>query len=126
MYPIGNFMQQATVLIIEDEPIIRMTVADDFSSAGFEVLEASNADEALAILETQRPITAIFSDIDMPGSMDGLELARLVRDRWPPVHIILTSGHKKPQAEHLPDRVRFLPKPYLHQTVIGALKSLME
>ncbi|MGA1834344.1 response regulator [Rhizobium wenxiniae] len=119
-------MQQATVLIVEDEPIIRMTVADDFLSAGFEVLEASNADEALAILETQRPITAIFSDIDMPGSIDGLELARLVRDRWPPVHIILTSGHKKPQAEHLPDRVRFLPKPYLHQTVIGALKSLME
>jgi CheY-like chemotaxis protein len=119
-------MQQATVLIVEDEPIIRMTVSDDFVSAGFEVLEASNADEALAILETQRPVTAIFSDIDMRGSMDGLELAWLVRDRWPPVHIILTSGHKKPQAEQLTHQVRFLPKPYLHQMVIGALKSLME
>lgn len=118
-------MQQAIVLIIEDEPIIRMAVADDFASAGFTVIEAPNADEALAILETQRPITAMFSDIDMPGSMDGLELAHLVRGRWPPVHIVLTSGHKKPQAEQLPDRVRFLPKPYLHQTVIDVLKSLM-
>lgn len=119
-------MPQAIILIIEDEPIIRMTVADDFVAAGFEVLEASNADEALAILESERQITAIFSDIDMPGSMDGLELAWLVRDRWPPVQIILTSGHKKPQTRELPDRVHFFPKPYLHQTVISALKSLIE
>jgi two-component system, response regulator PdtaR len=55
-----------------------------------------------------------------------MKAAELIRDRWPPIHIILTSGHKKPLAEHLLDRVRFLPKPYLHQTVIAALKSLME
>lgn len=118
-------MPQAIILIIEDEPIIRMTVADDFVAAGFEVLEASNADEALAILESERQITAIFSDIDMPGSMDGLELAWLVRDRWPPVQIILTSGYMRPQNRESPDRVHFLPKPYLHQTVISALKSLI-
>lgn len=119
-------MQPMTVLIIEDEPIIRMTVADDFASAGFDVVEASNADEALAILETERPIAAIFSDIGMPGTIDGLELARIVRDRWPPVHIVLTSGHTKPQLDQLPDRVRFLPKPYLHQNVVAVLKSFMD
>lgn len=118
-------MPHLTVLIIEDEPIIRMTVAGDLASAGFDVVEASNADEALAVLETHRSIAAIFSDIDMPGSIDGLALARIVRDRWPPVHIILTSGHMRPTDEDLPDRVRFLPKPYLHQTVIGTLKQFL-
>lgn len=122
----GKIMLQATVLIVEDEPIIRLSVAEDFQSAGLHVLEASNADDALAILEAGWPVKALFSDVEMHGSMDGLELARLVRERWPQLHIILTSGLKHPNGDELPHNTHFFPKPYLHQTVIGALCNLLE
>ncbi len=118
-------MQQATVLIIEDEPLIRMAVADDLVDAGFRVLEAGNADEALAILESDGAIGAIFTDIDMPGSLDGLKLAWIVRDRWPPIHIIVTSGHRKIEERDMPERARFFPKPYAHQPVIDTLRTLL-
>lgn len=88
-------MPQPTVLVVEDEPLIRMTVADDLQAAGFCVLEAGNTDEALRLLETHSSIRAIFTDIDMPGGLDGLKLAWIVRDRWPPIEIVITSGNRK-------------------------------
>ncbi len=117
-------MPQPTVLVIEDEPLIRMTVAEDLQVAGFRVLEAGNADEALRLLETNSSIRAIFTDIDMPGNLDGLKLAWIVRDRWPPIEIVITSGNRKIALNDMPERSLFFPKPYAHQPVIDALTRL--
>ena len=77
------------VLVVEDEVLIRMNTAEIIEDAGFEVLEAANADEAIALLEARRDIQVIFTDIDMPGSMNGIKLAQAVRGRWPPIKMLL-------------------------------------
>ena len=100
------------VLIVEDEPLIRMGTVYLIEDAGFEVYEAGSADAAIALLELHKEIRLIFTDVDMPGSMDGLNLAHYVRGRWPPVKIMVTSGHVKVDEEHLPAGALFIPKPY--------------
>ena len=102
----------AAVLIVEDEPLIRMGAVCQIEDAGFEVYEAASADAAIALLELHKEIRLIFTDVDMPGSMDGLNLAHYVRGRWPPVKIMVTSGHVKVDEEHLPAGALFIPKPY--------------
>ena len=84
--------RRAVVLIVEDEFLLRVDAVDMIKAAGFDVVEAANADEAIEILESRRDITVVFTDIQMPGSMDGLKLARAVRGRWPPIKIVATSG----------------------------------
>jgi CheY-like chemotaxis protein len=101
----------AAVLIVEDEPLIRMGTVYLVEGAGFKVYEAGSADAAIALLELHKEICLIFTDVDMPGSMDGLKLAH-VRGRWPPVKIIVTSGHVNVTKESLPTGALFLPKPY--------------
>ena len=113
------------VLGVEDEVLIRMNTAEIIEDAGFEVLEAANADEAIALLEARRDIQVIFTDIDMPGSMNGIKLAQAVRGRWPPIKIIATSGHFKLKAGDLPDDGRFLPKPYNSKQVSDILRDVM-
>jgi len=100
------------VLVVEDEPIIRMDAVDIIRCAGFEVAEASNADDAIRVMEHQPEIQIVFTDINMPGNVDGLQFAQSVRDRWPPVGIVVTSGHIGLAADDLPRDARFLPKPY--------------
>ena len=100
------------VLIVEDEPLIRLGAVYQIEDAGFEVYEAGSADAAIALLELHKEIRLIFTDVDMPGSMDGLKLAHYVRGRWPPVKIIVTSGHVKVTEESLPAGALFMPKPY--------------
>jgi CheY-like chemotaxis protein len=100
------------VLIVEDEMVIRWGAVKMAEDAGFEVLEAANADEAIEILESRNDIRLVFTDIHMPGSMDGLKLAHAVRDRWPPIKIIVTSGREMPTKDDLPEGGRFLAKPY--------------
>lgn len=112
------------VLIVEDETFIRMDVADMLRAAGFDILEARDADEAIQLLERNSDIRLIFTDIDMPGSMNGLKLAAAVRDRWPPVRIIATSGHCKIQAGDLPVDARFIPKPYQPVQIVSAIREL--
>jgi CheY-like chemotaxis protein len=90
------------VLVVEDEFLIRMQTADVIRDVGYEVIEASNAEEAIAILESRSDIRVVFTDVRMPGSMDGLKLAHAIRHRWPPVHIIATSGHHEVEKGHLP------------------------
>src|ERR1700704_4587517 len=85
-----------TVLIVEDEMILRMRAVDIVEDAGFTAIEAVNADDALAILESRSDISVLFSDIQMPGSMDGLTLSHAVHDRWPSIKIILVSGQVNP------------------------------
>ena len=111
------------VLVIEDEPLLRMYAVSIVEDAGLEALEASNADQAIALLERNPNIRVIFTDIDMPGSMDGLKLAQAVRNRWPPVEIILTSGHVHVSDTDIPERGRFFPKPYNADDITHALRE---
>jgi CheY-like chemotaxis protein len=112
------------VLIVEDELLLRMDAADMIAAAGFEVVEARDADQAIEILEARCDITVVFTDIQMPGSMDGLKLARAVRGRWPPIKIVATSGRVHVSETDLPEGGRFLPKPYSPGQVTGVLREL--
>ncbi len=112
------------VLVVEDETFTRMDVVEMLSAAGFDIVEAINADEAIQMLERDPDIRLIFTDIDMPGTMNGLKLAAAVRKRWPPVRIIATSGHFKVQAGDLPADARFFPKPYQPAQIINAVREL--
>src|ERR1700683_5449820 len=100
------------VLSVEDEPLIRMGTVYLIEDAGFDVYEAGSADAAIALLQLHKEIRLILTDVDMPGSIDGLKLAHYVRGRWPPVKIIITSGHVKVDEENLPAGALFVPKPY--------------
>jgi len=112
------------VLVVEDEPILRMAAMDAVADAGFTPVEARSATEAIRILETRTDIRLVFSDIDMPGGLDGTRLAAAIRDRWPPIEIILTSGNLRPAAELLPERTFFLAKPYSDAKLVEALNAL--
>jgi CheY-like chemotaxis protein len=116
--------RRPVVLIVEDEFLLRMDAADAIAAAGFEVVEAANADEAIEVLESRTDITVVFTDIQMPGSMDGLKLAQAVRGRWPPIKIIATSGRLHLDESDLPEGGRFLPKPYSPSQVTGVLREL--
>ena len=108
--------ENQVVLIVEDDQLIRMHAADMVRDLGFETLEAANADDAMSLLEKCSDITVVFTDIEMPGSMDGLHLVAVVRDRWPPIALLITSGRPAPLDTALPRGARFVSKPYLsHQ-----------
>lgn len=114
-----------TVIVVEDEMIVRMYIAMSLQDEGFTVLEASNADEAIRLLDTHPEIRLMFTDIDMPGSMDGLKLAEAVRDRWPPVKIIVASGHRQLRDDLLPVEGKFFSKPYEHAAVISVMREML-
>ena len=113
------------VLIVEDELLLRMDAADVIRSAGFEVVEATNADDAIEILEVRHDITLVFTDIQMPGSMDGLKLAQAVRGRWPPIKIVATSGLVDVGEKDLPEGGRFLAKPYRSEQLAEMVRELI-
>lgn len=113
----------AIVLVVEDDAMIRMDVVSMIEDAGYDVLEAPDADAAIAILETRLDISIVFTDIEMPGSMNGLKLAYAVRDRWPPVSIIIASGRIRPQPDEMPSEVQFLRKPYSEAAVVQAVHA---
>jgi CheY-like chemotaxis protein len=113
------------VLIVEDEALIRIGAARMIEDAGFDVIEAANADEAIQTLESRSDIRVVFTDIHMPGSMDGLKLAHAVRHRWPPIKIVVTSGREPlPTGQDLPEGGRFFPKPYDPIEVCDTLREL--
>jgi CheY-like chemotaxis protein len=117
-------MKNAVVLVVEDEALIRMRAVQIVEDAGFEVLEACNTDAAILILEYRNDIRAVFTDIMMPDAMDGLKLAHTIRGRWPPIHLIVTSGLDVPRGVKLPANVPFIRKPYYAEQVIVALRRL--
>jgi CheY-like chemotaxis protein len=118
-------MKKLVVLVVEDEAIIRMNIVQVAEDSGYEVLEAANADEAIEILEDRGDICAVFTDIIMPGSMDGLRLARAIRGRWPPIQIIVSSGIDISNFPDFPEDGRFIRKPYENRQVIAALKDAL-
>jgi CheY-like chemotaxis protein len=119
----GKQMEKAVVLVVEDEALIRISALQIIEDAGFAVVEACNADEAISILQNRTDIRAVFTDIRMPGSMDGWKLARAIRGRWPPIHLILVSA-LVPDLSELPANGLFIRKPYTAEQVTAALYEL--
>src|SRR5437899_3186315 len=113
------------VLVVEDEMVLRMRAADLVEDAGFSPVEAVNADEAMAILESRSDIALLFTDIQMPGSMDGLKLAHAVHARWPAIKIVLVSGHVKPSDAERPADSRFFGKPLGVEQMIAELQAMV-
>ena len=116
-------MSKLVVLIVEDEPLLRMDAVDFIEEAGFEVIEAAHAEEAIAILKARHDIAVVFTDIEMPGSMDGMKLAHVVRLGWPPILIVVASGRVMPHEGELPETVQYIRKPYRAAEVIAAFRS---
>jgi two-component system, response regulator PdtaR len=114
------------ILIVEDDPLLRMLVVEFVKDAGFEALEAADADQAIPILESHSEIAVLFTDIDMPGSMDGLELAFAASKRWPAIEILIASGHVRLPPAALPPNGRFLGKPYRAEAMIAELHALVD
>jgi CheY-like chemotaxis protein len=119
----GDSRKIPTVLIVEDEPLVRLGAVKIIEDGGFEVIEAASADEAIRILECRSDIRVVFTDIHMPGSMDGLKLAHAVRNRWPPIKIIVTSGRHLITEKDLPEGGRFFAKPYNHIQITEVLRG---
>lgn len=116
---------KSVVLIVEDSPMIRMGAVDLVLSAGYEALEAGDADEAIRILELRDDIDLVFTDVDMPGTMDGVKLSHYIRDRWPPVKLIVASGAAILEESSLPFGSRFFSKPYDDHNIIDAMARLI-
>jgi len=111
-------------LVVEDEAFIRFAIIDELEDQGFIVYSAEDADEAIRSIETHPEIALVFTDIDMPGSMDGIKLAAFVRDRWPPIKIIVTSGRTNPKGQ-LADDIPFFAKPYDHAKLVWTICGLL-
>jgi DNA-binding NtrC family response regulator len=112
--PIGS----KTVLVVEDEALLRFDIVDFFQERGWRVFEARNSEEAIALLDRHGEIRVVLTDVQMPGDMDGLKLAHYVRERFPPTLLFVVSGHAPVSREALPARATFLPKPFdLHRVM---------
>jgi len=118
----GKVLRHA-ILIVEDDQLLRLLTVDIVEAAGFVALQADNADEAVTVLEARSDIALLLTDINMPGSMDGLKLAHAVRNRWPPIKIIVVSN-RAPDHD-LPTDSRFFAKPYHGEKLICEIRSLM-
>lgn len=114
-------MAKPVVLVVEDEPIIRMNAVAIIEDAGYVVIEAANADDAILLLEARSDIRVVFSDIEMSGAMDGLKLIHAVHKRWPPIILILASGRVSPLATDMPEKTVFLKKPYAEADLLKVL-----
>lgn len=113
-----------TVMIVEDEDLIRSLCADVFRDAGFQVMEVASGDEALHALQAGKQIDAIVSDIRMPGSTDGMALRAAVEREWPDIKMLLTSGHMKVERSELSQNHLFVPKPYQFLELVRQLEDL--
>lgn len=116
---------KAVVLVVEDSTIIRIGALDLVRSAGYEALEACNADEAIRVLESRDDVDLVFTDVQMPGTMDGIKLSHYIRNRWPPVKLIVASGNTILEESSLPEGSRFFAKPYNEHSITAAMARLL-
>jgi len=114
------------VLVVEDEPLIRILLSDLLSESGFRVLEAANATEALMILAADLDVRVMLTDVDMPPGLNGYELARQVHERWPGVGILVTSGRQWPTEGDLPEGAAFLAKPFPNEVLVSYVQAAAE
>jgi CheY-like chemotaxis protein len=122
-------MGQATpikplVLVVEDEPLLRLMAQELIEDGGFRVLSVPDAASAIRILESRLDIRIVFTDIDMPGDMDGILLAAAIRRRWPPIEIVMTSSHVHMKDSQLPERGVFVSKPYDGEQLLGLFRTM--
>lgn len=115
--------RETVVLIVEDEPIIRLSATELVQELGYRTYEAGSADEAILLLEAHAEITIILTDIQMAGTMDGLGLARLAAERWPPLRFIIVSGVLSPCVDEMPVGAIFLSKPYAESAIASSIAS---
>jgi CheY-like chemotaxis protein len=118
-------LESPVVLLVEDEPLVRELGIDLLQEAGFRVLEARTADEAFELLKNRPDVHVIFTDVDMPGSLNGFEFARLVHQGWPDIPILVTSGKMQPGPGDLPDNATFMGKPFRPEAIARRLKELV-
>ncbi|SHL52360.1 Response regulator receiver domain-containing protein [Sphingobium sp. YR657] len=118
-------MSERTILVVDDEPLIRINLADFFHEEGYQVFEADNAEAAILILEANPTIRIVLTDVQMPGSMDGVKLAHFVRDRYPPTLLIVASGAVKLSASELPSRTMFVAKPFDPRFVLEEIERIV-
>ena len=117
-------MVKPVVLVVEDEPLLRLFASDMIEEAGFEVLQAPNASAALMTLEERLDVRVVFTDVNMPGGIDGIMLAICIRRRWPAIQIIITSGRPWPAEAVVPADIVFFPKPYRQDRVLDTVRKL--
>ncbi len=122
MFPPIRDPEAGVVLIVEDHLLVQITATAQIEDAGMATLVANDADEALQILATRNDVRTVFTDIDMPGTMDGLALAMVVRERWPDIRVVVTSGGKPRAVDRLPDDVAFFQKPYEYSAIVDELR----
>jgi CheY-like chemotaxis protein len=113
------------ILTVEDEFLVREYLGAVLEEAGYSVIAVKNADEAIATLESRDDIDVVFTDINMPGSMDGLSLAAAVRDRWPTIKLIVTSGKARPGSQEMPVGSRFVSKPAGPEVILSVVRQLV-
>ena len=118
-------LSTAVVLVVEDSPLILMGALDLVASAGFEGIGATSADEAIAILEVRADIHLVFTDVEMPGSIDGVKLAHYIRNRWPPIRLIVASGRTILEENQLPTGSKFFSKPYDNDTIVKEMSRML-
>ena len=118
--------QPAVVLLAEDEALVRMMAADGLrEDGGFKVVEVVDADEALTVLEATADVRALVTDVQMPGSLDGFTLARVVKQAWPHIGVVVTSGRMAPGPQELPSGALFIPKPYRPADLVAAVRTVL-
>ena len=125
MVPLDHSTVPAVVLVVEDEMLLRMRAVDMVEDAGYTSVEAVDADQAIAILESRSDIALLFTDIQMPGQMDGLKLAHAVHERWPPIKIILVSGQLKLAKTDIPANSQFFGKPLAAAAMIAEMRTMI-
>ena len=118
--------EQPLILLVEDELLIRVLASDILAAAGYRVLDATDADEALTIIETKPQIVALVADVKLPGTIDGFGLAHLVASRWPNVGIVITSAHVTPGPGDMPDGAAFLAKPYQLSALAESVRTVID
>jgi CheY-like chemotaxis protein len=111
------------ILVVEDEPLLRLVNVEMLSDAGFEVFEAADADEALRLLSETADIRVVFTDVEMPGRLDGFALAARIGAEWPEIEVLVTSGRRLPDPSFAAPARRFVPKPYMPSRVVELIDS---
>jgi DNA-binding NtrC family response regulator len=115
------------VLVVDDEPLVRILAIDELEEAGFQVLEAANADVALVVLEARSDeVHVLFTDVNMPGPMDGMALAEQVHQRWPHIRLLIAPGCARQHPDEIPDNGHFVPKPYRGATLVRHIAEMMQ
>jgi CheY-like chemotaxis protein len=124
--PLSDHQSLGVVLLVEDEPLVRLVVADILMEANFHVIEASGAEEALKVLRAMAGVDVLLSDVEMPPGINGYELARQVDQSWPDIEILITSGREWPRGDDLPPGAAFLAKPCPNATLVSHVQAAVK